>query len=614
MSIQFARLIKSIKDLTIHTLYAKLIILLFCITSSLVLMQAGSLFLLDYTANNQKVIQLIYKEQMFWQHFSDTVIGETPEKLTEAIDQADTHLAFDLSKIVTQIDNHDAKQVNQLLQKLKDARKTINDTHFQHVHITSQRFTVETLITTYAQFVALLLKEVEAKQSVISLLQLVSIYLAMSCLITIAVRARKLLVDRLDTLVRFAGQDTQNEQRDQDEDEFVKIERLVYETSARLEGFKAENEWFNQNSSERLRRLIRSQDFLHAFVESINNTLLSETVLRRSLFSLEKALNILNASLIFTENDLGISTERVLFSHHKPEKLSDAILEDLTTTNLVKFYTHDNPQNGNRFQCLAVGFVTPTGGLGVLLVEANVEHVFDETETQLIEVTAHLLSMVMGFQGREQEGRRLALLEERAAIARELHDSLAQSLSFMKIQISRLQTANDKQLATVEFRSIINELREGLDTAYRELRELLATFRVHMDVRGLNSAIQSAIDEFSQRSNLSISLDNRLINCRLTVNEEFHILHVLREALSNVVRHANATSVEISLNFQSSGTIIVIVDDDGIGYTATEASGHYGQSIMQERADSLGGNIAVLRRKQGGTRVRLIFTPQLPQS
>jgi two-component system, NarL family, nitrate/nitrite sensor histidine kinase NarX len=80
------------------------------------------------------------------------------------------------------------------------------------------------------------------------------------------------------------------------------------------------------------------------------------------------------------------------------------------------------------------------------------------------------------------------------------------------------------------------------------------------------------------------------------------------------VRHANASRVEISLNFQSSGTIIIIVDDDGIGYTATEASGHYGQSIMQERAESLGGNVAVLRRKQGGTRVRLIFTPQLPQS
>lgn len=614
MSIQFASLIKSIKDLTIHTLYAKLIILIFCITSSLILMQAGSLFLLDYTANNQKVIQDITKEQIFWQHFSDTAIGEAPEKLTKAILKADPHLRFDLGKMVAQINSHDATQVNQLLQKLREAREKISDSHFQQASITSQRLTVQTLISSYEQLVALLLQEVEAKQSVISLLQLLSIYLAISCLITIAFRARKLLVHRLDTLVSFADQDAQHEQSEQDEDEFVKIERLVYETSARLEGFKAENEWFNQNSSERLRRLIRSQDFLHEFVESINNTLLSETVLRKSLFSLEKALNILNVSLIFTENDLGISTERVLFSNHKPEKLSDAILEDLTTTNLVRFCTNDNSSHANGFQCIAVGFVTPTGALGVLQVEADIEHVFDETETQLIELTAHLLSMVMGFQGREQEGRRLALLEERAAIARELHDSLAQSLSFMKIQISRLQSASNNQLETNEFRGIVNELRDGLNTAYRELRELLATFRVHMDVRGLNSAIQTAIDEFSQRSNLSISLDNRLINCRLTVNEEFHILHVLREALSNVVRHANASRVEISLNFQSSGTIIIIVDDDGIGYTATEASGHYGQSIMQERAESLGGNVAVLRRKQGGTRVRLIFTPQLPQS
>jgi two-component system nitrate/nitrite sensor histidine kinase NarX len=147
-----------------------------------------------------------------------------------------------------------------------------------------------------------------------------------------------------------------------------------------------------------------------------------------------------------------------------------------------------------------------------------------------------------------------------------------------------------------------------------------------MDVRGLGFAIQSAIDEFTQRGNLSISLDNRLVNAGLTVNEEFHILHVIREALSNIVRHSGATMTTVTLEYQSSGTILVTIDDDGIGYAAREvkqasvldvemqnSSGHYGQKIMKERAYSLGGDITVLRRRKGGTRVRLVFTPKLTQ-
>jgi two-component system nitrate/nitrite sensor histidine kinase NarX len=361
---------------------------------------------------------------------------------------------------------------------------------------------------------------------------------------------------------------------------------------------------------------------LFKFVRSVNNNMLSDAALRKGLFTLEKALNINNVALIFTEDDA--SSARTLFSQHRPLKLSDETLSELRSTSFVRFFGKN--AESIKSQVLAVGFTSPSGGLGVLLVEANEDHLFDETETQLLELTAQLLTMIMGFQGREQEGRRVALLEERSALARELHDSLAQSLSYMKIQISRLQSAAAASMDAVARDGIINQLREGLDNAYSELRELLATFRVHMDVRGLNFAIQSAIDEFTQRGNLTIGLDNRLVNCRLTVNEEFHILHVIREALSNIVRHSGATTTTVALEYQSSGTILVTIDDDGIGYAPKEiaqaegmngetqdAGGHYGQKIMKERAYSLGGDITVLRRRKGGTRVRLVFAPKLPQ-
>jgi two-component system nitrate/nitrite sensor histidine kinase NarX len=135
-----------------------------------------------------------------------------------------------------------------------------------------------------------------------------------------------------------------------------------------------------------------------------------------------------------------------------------------------------------------------------------------------------------------------------------------------------------------------------------------------MDVRGLRYAIQQAIDEFSQRSSLSISLDNRLVNCELTANEEFHVLQVIREALSNIVHHASADSAFIELAMEANGSVVVTIDDDGVGCRpATDGHGHHGHTIMKERAFSLGGNIEIVTRPQGGTRVKLTFIPKSAQ-
>ena len=593
------------------------IILLFCITFTVILMQAGSLFLLDYVPTSNRAVDKIIKEEMFWQHQLDiakydTKVRSSTSEFELNMQKLENTPVTDLGIELSWLQSRDDSELYKAYTALENAQISLSQAQDSNHLIEIKLNKINRLMEAYKSLVIALQRDVESKQSVVSLLQLVSLFLVMTCLVSIAFGARRLLVDRFEGLTSFVPADFMEGGTHNSADEFAEIEHMVYVLTARLEGFKAETEWFNQVSSDRLRRMIRSQDFLFKFVESVNKAVLSEAALRKGLYQLEKALNVSNVALIFTENDSALSNERVLFSHHKPASLKVELLEDLTSASFVRFVNVN--ATGLNTQHLAVGFTTNSGALGVLEVEADADHLFDETETQLVEVTAELLSMIMGFQGREQAGRRVALLEERAAIARELHDSLAQSLSFMKIQISRLQSKSASTMSFSATQEIVNELREGLDSAYKELRELLATFRVHMDVRGLSFAIQSAIDEFIQRSNLTITLDNRLINCRLTVNEEFHILHVIREALSNIVRHAGASNVSVILVLQPSGSITVTIDDDGVGYSAkNEEAGHYGQSILKERAYSLGGEIAVLRRRQGGTRVRLVFTPKLPQ-
>jgi two-component system nitrate/nitrite sensor histidine kinase NarX len=202
-------------------------------------------------------------------------------------------------------------------------------------------------------------------------------------------------------------------------------------------------------------------------------------------------------------------------------------------------------------------------------------------------------------------------MEERTAIAGELHDSLAQSLAYMKIQVARLQQALDREKHPADVAQAARELREGLSAAYRVVRDLIAAFRVRMGPGGLLSSVQATVDEFSQRSGLDISFVHDLGRCQLGVNEEFHVMQVIREAVSNTVRHARAYHVWVSMHYGPEHLLTVIVDDDGRGLTNPYVdANHYGLSIMRERASSLGGEVSVVHRPGGGTRVQLAFAPQ----
>lgn len=96
----------------------------------------------------------------------------------------------------------------------------------------------------------------------------------------------------------------------------------------------------------------------------------------------------------------------------------------------------------------------------------------------VVVLTLRLIGVAIGAERRIEQERRLALLEERAVIARELHDSLAQSLAYMKIQVSRLQGAMNSPDRNAEAAEMLADLREGISSAYRQLRELISAFRM----------------------------------------------------------------------------------------------------------------------------------------
>ena len=249
---------------------------------------------------------------------------------------------------------------------------------------------------------------------------------------------------------------------------------------------------------------------------------------------------------------------------------------------------------------------------GIMPIQLKAQQVLLDWQQQLLEAIARQIGMALANAKRKQEQHRLALHDERSVIARELHDSLAQSLSYLKIQVVRLQNQFPEEQRSDTANAALIELREGLNGAYRQLRELLNTFRLQMDERGLAAALEHTVQEFSERAEHPIQLENRLLGVELAAHEEIHILQIVREALVNVERHAAAQQTWISLVWEGE-YIVVRIADDGRGIDENpHKKQHYGLGIMQDRALSLKGNLQLLQREPHGTLVQLKFIPSMP--
>lgn len=246
---------------------------------------------------------------------------------------------------------------------------------------------------------------------------------------------------------------------------------------------------------------------------------------------------------------------------------------------------------------------------GVLIVRCDPTEPLATWQQQLMSSTADQLALSQSLKSEEEQVRRLALMHERTVIARELHDSLAQALSYLKIQVTRLHKAVDKDdRDTID--DVSNELREGLNAAYRQLRELLTTFRLKVDGSGLYNALQTTVKQFSEQSDMAINLDYRLNNIPLAPHEEIHLLQIIREASQNAINHSEGTGVSITLSQPSGQDVELSIRDNGIGLPKNaEKINHYGLAIMQERSRNLGGDIRLQRLEEGGTEVFFTFIP-----
>jgi two-component system nitrate/nitrite sensor histidine kinase NarX len=214
----------------------------------------------------------------------------------------------------------------------------------------------------------------------------------------------------------------------------------------------------------------------------------------------------------------------------------------------------------------------------------------------------------------EGEARRLAVMEERNIIGAELHDSLAQSLIGMRLQLTMLnESLSREDLGTARYEA--KSLQRAMTRANDDLRDLLTNYRLKIDDAGLEATIANLVERFRHETPIAVFFQNECSALALTPAQEIQVFYIIQEALTNIRRHSGAEHVRIMLNNEDD-LYTVLIEDDGLGIPgAPESMGaeHAGLAIMRQRAERLPGQIVIESEPGEGTRIIVIFNaPPLP--
>ncbi len=215
-----------------------------------------------------------------------------------------------------------------------------------------------------------------------------------------------------------------------------------------------------------------------------------------------------------------------------------------------------------------------------------------------------LLSNLIEHIKSHRETKRAELLMERQSIANEIHDSLAQTLNYARMSTTLLSSAvrsNNEVMATKYTRDI----DEALEIGQKAVRTLITDFRSEMDPAGLLQALQVLTQQFRKQHSIVLDSCIRVADLDLPLEHEIQAYHIVREALSNIAKHSNASHARLIVDHLC-GYYIFTIEDNGVG-TFSPVEGHYGIIIMRERAQRIGGEIKVESTKGLGTCVQLFF-------
>ncbi len=200
-----------------------------------------------------------------------------------------------------------------------------------------------------------------------------------------------------------------------------------------------------------------------------------------------------------------------------------------------------------------------------------------------------------------------AINDERRRIGREIHDSVAQSISYLNMKLSLLsKTVISKK--NVQTMSELDEIREVVKDTYGNIRESIDQLSMEAGNLPLILTLTDYATSFGEKNNIEIQSDFPSIFPQISPVAELQLLRIAQEVLTNVRRHAQATKVEIQL--KSNGRDLwMTIKDNGQGFTPSDKTkakpGHHGLNFIVERAESLGGSLDISTAPGEGTEIKI---------
>ena len=249
-------------------------------------------------------------------------------------------------------------------------------------------------------------------------------------------------------------------------------------------------------------------------------------------------------------------------------------------------------------------------GLGVIRLYTESGEPVESGERQrlLVSVGRHL-GMSIAKARTDDESKMLSIVRERAVIAYELHDSLAQTLASLRLQADMLADSLSRGGAG-HTPPELARIRAALESANIELRELIAGFRAPVGGRDLRTGLEEVAVRYSEQGalNVHLQIDGELPD--LPAGPQLQVLRIVGEALANACAHSGGNLARVLVRCEAA-SVRVLVEDDGEGFSLPprdSAPGeHIGLSVMRERARWLGGSLDIESDPGEGTRVSLAF-------
>jgi len=199
----------------------------------------------------------------------------------------------------------------------------------------------------------------------------------------------------------------------------------------------------------------------------------------------------------------------------------------------------------------------------------------------------------------QQRLRELAVVDERNRLARDLHDSVKQQVFAISMQLSAARTALSE---TDKAYSSVTEAKRLAQQAGTELTSLINALRPPgLGMKSLSEAVREHVEDWSRQNNIEAGMN---IDPSITVDQQIEqaLFRVLQEALANVARHSKADKVKVELRSESD-SVVLIIEDNGIGFDAKKIAKGIGLDSMQERLIAVNGKVDLVSEKSNGTRV-----------